>query len=404
MTWFDIQKDDAHVKRERAKARDLRQSAWWQQQCQAGVCHYCKQTVGADALTMDHVVPVARGGGSTKGNIVPCCNDCNSKKSLKTPAEQILDQLFPKKTLRIADPHGFCSGVARAIRMAESALTACGHSCPRPAQQSEHIYCLNEIVHNQHVVAQLTAQGMKFVRRLEDIPEGARILFSAHGVSPAVRVAAARRGLRVIDATCPFVEKVHAEVRRFVATEATIICIGHRNHEEVIGVAGEAPDRTIVVENAQEVEALDIPPEHPIAVVTQTTLGATQVDAVMDALRKRFTTIASPPHSDICYATRDRQNAVRELAKRCDCVIVLGSANSSNSQRLAETAREGGGTAILISEMTDLDRHDWAPFRTLGITSGASTPEAFLDEVVEALVTRFHFSLFIEPVHTVEGT
>jgi len=381
MSWIDLQKDDAHVKRERAKARELRQSNWWKQQCQPGVCHYCKRNVGADALTMDHVVPVARGGTSTKGNVVPSCKDCNAKKTCMTSAEQILDGLFSpeQKRLLIADPHGFCSGVARAIRMAEAHLAG-------------NIYCLNEIVHNQHVVAQLTAQGMKFVRCLEDVPEGAQVLFSAHGVSPAVRQEAARRNLRVIDATCPFVEKVHSEVRRFAATDAAIICIGHRNHEEVIGVAGEAPDRVHVVENAHEVEVLDIPPDHPIAVVTQTTLGAAQVDVVMDALNKRFTAITRPAHSDICYATRDRQNAVRALATQCDRIIVLGSANSSNSQRLVETAQEGGAEAILISEHDELFRYDWDTIRTLGITSGASTPEDFLDAIVETLTTRFHFS------------
>ena len=379
MTWFDIQKDDAHVKRERAKARELRQSAWWKQECQAGVCHYCKQNVGAEALTMDHVVPVARGGTSTKGNVVPCCKDCNNRKTVQTPAEQILDNLFPveEKRLFIADPHGFCSGVARAIQMAES--------------QTGGVYCLNEIVHNQHVVAKLTAQGMKFVRCLDDVPEGAQVLFSAHGVSPAVRQEAEKRKLRVIDATCPFVEKVHAEVRRFAATDAAIICIGHRNHEEVIGVAGEAPGRVTIVENAAEVKTLDVSPERPVAVVTQTTLGAAQVDAVMEALRKRFATITCPAHSDICYATRDRQDAVRELARQCDCVIVLGSANSSNSQRLVETAREGGTDAVLVSELAELYQYDWEEVRNLGVTSGASTPEAFLDEVVEILVGRFRF-------------
>ena len=380
MDWFDIQKDDAHVKRERAKARELRHSNWWKQQCQAGVCHYCKQNVGASALTMDHVVPVARGGTSTKGNVVPCCKDCNTQKTCATPAEQILDSLFSpeKKRLLIADPHGFCSGVARAIQMAES--------------QTGDIYCLNEIVHNQHVVAQLTAQGMKFVRSLGDVPECAQVLFSAHGVSPAVRQEAEKHKLRVIDATCPFVEKVHAEVRRFAETDAAIICIGHRNHEEVIGVAGEAPGRVTIVENATEVETLDIPPDRPVAIVTQTTLGAAQVDAVMEALRKRFTAITHPAHSDICYATRDRQNAVRALATQCDCVIVLGSANSSNSQRLVETAQNSGTDAILITELSELYQHDWTTVSTLGITSGASTPEAFLDEVVETLTSRFNFS------------
>jgi len=346
-------------------------------------------------------VPVSRGGSSTKGNVVPCCKDCNSRKAYLTSAEQIINSLednnpglfdssgdaceeanhstpFSNRGLFIAHPHGFCSGVARAINMAEAAL-----------QQNagrDIIYCLNEIVHNQHVVFRLSSQGMIFVKRVEDVPAGSSLLFSAHGVSPEVRQQAEARHLRVIDATCPFVAKVHEEVRRFASTGINIVCIGHRKHEEVIGVVGEALDRVHVIENTEEILNLTLPDDQPIAVVTQTTLGESQVEKVMLALRARYTHLICPPHADICYATRDRQHAVEDLAKRCECMIVLGSANSSNSQRLVETAQAAGAHAKLISDIAELSLYDWNAYGTLGITSGASTPECFLDETVQWLV------------------
>jgi len=399
--WIDIPSDPAHIRRERERARDLKKSLWWQQQCLLGVCHYCHKKVTPDAVTMDHIVPVSRGGTSTKGNVVPCCKACNSKKAYLTSAEQILntledenpglfdssedetgashhDALLSNRGLFIAHPHGFCSGVARAVNMAEAAL--------QQNPEKDIIYCLNEIVHNQHVVFRLSSQGMIFVKRVEDVPEGSRLLFSAHGVSPDVRQQAEARHLQVIDATCPFVSKVHEEVRRFAATGIHIVCIGHRKHEEVIGVVGEAPDRVHVIENAEEVCHLDLPVDQPLAVVTQTTLGEAQVEAVMSALRARYTHLVCPPHADICYATRDRQHAVEDLAQRCECMIVLGSTNSSNSQRLVETAEAAGAHAKLISDISELSRYDWSAYSTLGITSGASTPEHFLDATIQWLV------------------
>jgi 4-hydroxy-3-methylbut-2-enyl diphosphate reductase len=404
--WIDIPSDPAHVRRERDRARDLKKSIWWQQQCLLGVCHYCHQKVPPDEITMDHIVPVSRGGASTKGNVVPCCKGCNSKKAYLTSAEQILNSLeegnpalfneaddsedvdFSEpedesgaapsdRFLFIANPHGFCSGVARAINMAEKAL--------HPKTDGDVIYCLNEIVHNQHVVSGLSKRGMIFVKRVDEVPEGSRLLFSAHGVSPVVREQAVSRHLQVIDATCPFVAKVHDEVRRFASTEINIVCIGHRNHEEVIGVVGEAPERVRVVESADEVLTLDFPKDRPLAVVTQTTLGEAQVEAVMTALRTRYAQLVCPPHADICYATRDRQRAVKELAQHCDGVIVLGSENSSNSQRLVETAQAGGAEAVLISDLSQLTQHDWSPYCSLGVTSGASTPEDFLEQAVHLL-------------------
>lgn len=274
----------------------------------------------------------------------------------------------------IAEPHGFCSGVARAIRMAEALLGAA---------QGETIYCLNEIVHNEHVVADLVQKGMRFVGSVQEVPEGAQLLFSAHGVSPSVRQEASALHLRVIDATCPFVAKVHAEVRRFAAMHACVICIGHRRHEEVIGVAGEASQHVRVVETVAEVEALAIPEGVPIAVVTQTTLGEEQVSRIIEVLRRRCPHLICPDSTDICYATRDRQRAVRQIAKQCDAVVVLGSANSSNSQRLVETARTSGARALLISDLDQLRQYDFSGIRQLGITSGASTPESFLNAAVE---------------------
>jgi 4-hydroxy-3-methylbut-2-enyl diphosphate reductase len=286
------------------------------------------------------------------------------------------------KRLMVVRPHGFCSGVARAVRTAETALTRF---------RGETVYCLNEIVHNRQVVSRLASLGMAFVRSVDDVPEGALLLFSAHGVAPSVRLRAEARGLRVIDATCPFVAKVHAEVRRFAAQGAAVVCVGHRSHEEVVGVVGEAPEHVRVVESAEEAEALALPADASAAVVTQTTLGGEQVDAVMGVLRRRFPSLLIPASTDICYATRNRQMAVRVLAQRCERVLVLGSANSSNSQRLAETARAAGTEAVLVSDEGQLDAWPWESVRAVGLTSGASTPESFLNAIIDVLRARYGF-------------
>lgn len=287
-----------------------------------------------------------------------------------------------RKRLIVVEPHGFCSGVARAVQTAEALLARF---------PGETVYGLNEIVHNQQVVARLTGLGMRFVRSIDEVPEGARLLFSAHGVAPDVVARAAARLLRAIDATCPFVSKVHAEVRRFAAQGACVVCIGHRRHEEMIGVAGEAPERVRIVENAAEAEALTVPPDVPVAVVTQTTLGGEQVDAVMAVLCRRFPELRLPVATDVCYATRNRQQAVRVLAGCCARVLVLGSANSSNSQRLVETACAAGAEADLVSTMEQLDGLGLAGSCQVGLTSGASTPESFLDAVVARLRERYGF-------------
>ena len=287
-----------------------------------------------------------------------------------------------EKRLVVIHPHGFCSGVARAIKTAESILTRF---------QGEPVYCLNEIVHNRHVVEGLKARGMIFIQALDMIPAGALLLFSAHGVSPEVRRQANELALRVIDATCPFVTKVHSEVMRFAADGLLVICIGHRGHEEVIGVVGEAPQRVIVVENALEAERLDLPCNASLAVVTQTTLSEAQVAEVMTVLQRRFSGLSLPKLTDVCYATRNRQQAVSILAQHCERVLVLGSPNSSNSLRLVETAQAVGAEALLIGEVEQLHQLQWNEVRSVGLTSGASTPEQFLDEAVAVLKGCYGF-------------
>lgn len=290
--------------------------------------------------------------------------------------------MTPVKSLTVVQPHGFCSGVARAVQTAAAVLSRF---------KGETVYCLNEIVHNQQVVSRFTDFGMVFVGDVNEVPKGSLLLFSAHGVAPSVMRQAEERQLRVIDATCPFVTKVHAEVRRFAAQGATVICIGHRRHEEVVGVVGEAPEHVCVVENGQEAEELALASDAAVAVVTQTTLGEAQVESVMEVLRRRFPKLKTPSSTDVCYATRNRQQAVGVLAQRCERVLVLGSANSSNSQRLAETARSAGTEVMLVSDLRQLDGWRWEGVGAVGITSGASTPESFLQEVVRILRERYGY-------------
>jgi len=286
------------------------------------------------------------------------------------------------KRLIVVYPHGFCSGVARAVETAEKALDKyCG----------ETVYCLNEIVHNRQVVSRLAARGMIFVSDPARVPEGGLLLFSAHGVSPEVRRQTETRNLRVIDATCPFVTKVHSEVLRFAAQGACVVCIGHRRHEEVVGVAGEAPGHVRIVENAQEAEEFAVPDGAPVAVVTQTTLGTVQVEAVMRVLHRRFPALQLPGSTDVCYATRNRQRAVGALAKICGLVLVLGSENSSNSQRLVETAQAGGSRGFLVSRLEQLAEVAWEGESVVGLTSGASTPDSFLEDAVRVLREKYGF-------------
>lgn len=286
------------------------------------------------------------------------------------------------KRIIIVEPHGFCSGVARAVETADLILER---------YDGQAVYCLNEIVHNRQVVGGLRERGMIFVRSVDDVPEGALLLLSAHGVSPQVKACAAARNLKVVDAVCPFVSKVHAEVREFARWGMSVICIGHRAHEEVIGVVGEAPDVVHVVESAEEADALELTGDLPVGVVTQTTLGASQVDGVMAVLKERFPLLQTPQSTDVCYATRNRQGAVKELAGCTQRVLVIGSGNSSNSRRLVECATAEGAESILVSELDEVNKLGWTDIQCVGLTSGASTPESFLNEVVQHLQTSFGF-------------
>jgi 4-hydroxy-3-methylbut-2-enyl diphosphate reductase len=282
---------------------------------------------------------------------------------------------FPEKLL-LAAPRGYCAGFDRAVQTVERALEHYGPP----------VYVRKEIVHNKHVVAQLRERGAVFVDELDDsVPEGAITIFSAHGVSPAVHADAERRSLRTIDATCPLVTKVHREVVKFAAEGYTIVLIGHAGHEEVEGTMGEAPDHTVLVETEADVDALEIADPDRVAYVSQTTLSVDETRAIIARLRERFPNITGPRTDDICYATTNRQAAVKAIATRCDLVLVIGSQNSSNSQRLVEVARDLGTDAHLIDNAGQVDDAWLEGKRVVGISSGASAPE----ELVERLVAFF---------------
>ncbi len=279
----------------------------------------------------------------------------------------------------LANPRGFCAGVNMAIECLERALEFFGPP----------LYVYHEIVHNKFVVDKFRRLGTIFVESLDEVPPGSPLLYSAHGVSPQIRELARRRRLRAIDATCPLVIKVHLEAIRYAQEGYTIILIGHEGHDEVIGTMGEAPNQMILVETAEDVEQLDVPDPSRVAYLTQTTLSVNDANIVIAALRKKFPRIANPPKDDICYATQNRQEAVRELASRTDLVLVLGSQNSSNSRRLAEIANGLGRPAYLIDGVSEI-RDEW--FRDAGavlITAGASAPEEVVQECIEYLQRNF---------------
>lgn len=280
-----------------------------------------------------------------------------------------------RRRLLLACPHGFCAGVKRAVEIIEATLAR----FPPP------VYCLKEIVHNRQVVGDLAGRGVVFVNDIVDVPAGSIVLFSAHGIPPAVREAAAAHGLRAIDATCPFVSKVHSEVRRYARDGYTIFLIGKRNHDEILGVAGEAPERVVIVEGEAEARSVTIEDPARVAAVTQTTLSVDDAARVMNVLRSRFPALDTPPKSDICYATQNRQRAVQAVARESDFVLVLGSPNSSNSNRLVEVARTTGTPATLVPDAGTLDAMELDGVRTLGLTAGASTPEDFVNGVIERL-------------------
>jgi len=279
------------------------------------------------------------------------------------------------RTIVLVSPHGFCAGVERAVEVAETLLRV----YPKP------VYCLREIVHNTQIIRDLAGRGLIFVDAVADIPEGSTVLFSAHGVSPAVRAAAEARRLAAIDATCPFVTKVHTEVKRYAAQGYTIFLIGHRAHDEVIGVAGEAPDRVIVVETEAEARAATVPDSARVAVMSQTTLSVDETARVLAVLRERFPRLRTPAESDICYATRNRQQAVRETAHCVDHFIILGARNSSNSNRLVEVALAEGCAATLVTTPAEVSALPLTGVATLGLTAGASTPEYVVTDTIDRL-------------------
>ncbi|HEY5052906.1 MAG TPA: 4-hydroxy-3-methylbut-2-enyl diphosphate reductase [Solirubrobacterales bacterium] len=275
----------------------------------------------------------------------------------------------------LAAPRGYCAGVDRAVQAVERALDL--HGAP--------VYVRKEIVHNKHVVEELSKRGAIFVEEETEVPEGEMVVFSAHGVAPSVHDNSAARGLRTIDATCPLVTKVHVEARRFAADGYAIVMIGHEGHEEVEGTMGEAPESIVLVQTVEEVETLRIPDPERVAFITQTTLSVDETAEIIAALRAKFPSIVSSKSDDICYATTNRQIAVKQLARECDLVLVIGSTNSSNSNRLVEVAREHGAASYLIDNHSEV-HEDWLDgVETVGITSGASAPE----ELVERLVDFF---------------
>jgi len=281
----------------------------------------------------------------------------------------------PPIRIVLAQPRGFCAGVVRAIEIVERALQKYGAP----------VYVRHEIVHNKHVVESLKAKGARFVEDVADIPDNAVTIFSAHAVPKSVVNEAAQRRLPVLDATCPLVTKVHNQGKRYVAQGRTLILIGHAGHAEVEGTMGQISEPVVLVQKEEDVERLDIPADAPVAYVTQTTLSVDDTKGIIAALNRRFTDLVGPETKDICYATQNRQTAVRELSKRVDVILVVGAKNSSNSNRLREIGSEAGIPSYLIADGDEL-RREWIDgARAVGITAGASAPEVLVDDVIDAL-------------------
>ncbi|HKF14908.1 MAG TPA: 4-hydroxy-3-methylbut-2-enyl diphosphate reductase [Gaiellaceae bacterium] len=277
------------------------------------------------------------------------------------------------KRVLLASPRGYCAGVERAVETVERLLDL--HGAP--------IYVRKEIVHNAHVVRELEKRGAIFVESETEVPEGATVVLSAHGVAPSVYENAAARGLNTIDATCPLVTKVHVEARRYAAEGYSIALIGHQGHEEVIGTTGEAPDSIVLVQTVEDAERVEFEDAERVAYITQTTLSVDETAEIIAVLRRRFPSIRAPKRDDICYATSNRQWAVKDLLEVVDLLLVIGSKNSSNSNRLVEVARAGGVPSHLIDDETDIDEAWLEGVETVGITSGASAPEKLVERVCE---------------------
>ncbi len=296
-----------------------------------------------------------------------------------------------EKVVYLLKPRGFCAGVVRAIDIVELALEAYGPP----------IYVRREIVHNRHVVEDLASRGAIFVEELDEVPSNQRVIYSAHGVAPEVRRQAQARGLRVIDATCPLVTKVHVEAVKFARAGGTILLIGHRDHDEVIGTSGEAPPQTIVVASAQEAEQVQVADPENVYYLTQTTLSLDEAGEIITVLKRRFPAIQGPKAQDICYATENRQQAVKRRAPQCDLLLVVGSRNSSNSQRLVEVGANLDVAGHLIDDERDISPAWLEGVRSVVITAGASAPEVLVQRVVDYLQQQFSFGR-VEEVEVIE--
>jgi len=291
------------------------------------------------------------------------------------PLKPIAANTSGEKKIYLLKPRGFCAGVVRAIDVVKIALNLYGPP----------VYVRKEIVHNKHVVDELHGMGAMFVEELEEVPAGARAIFSAHGVSPEVRKQAKERNLAIIDATCPLVTKVHLEAVKFAREGYTIVLIGHKNHDEVIGTLGEAPNRMVLVESVEDVDALEIENPERVAYLTQTTLSLDETVHIVARLQQRFPMIRSPKSQDICYATENRQMAVKGVSKYCDLLLVVGSSNSSNSRRLVEVGQNYGVPSYLVNDSSEVDPQWFEGVVNVGVTAGASAPEYLVENIVAAL-------------------
>jgi 4-hydroxy-3-methylbut-2-enyl diphosphate reductase len=302
------------------------------------------------------------------------------------------EEAMTKKVL-LAAPRGYCAGVDRAVVTVEKALDLYGPP----------VYVRKQIVHNRFVVETLEGRGAIFVEELDEVPEGSTVVFSAHGVSPAVHTEAEQRGLKTIDATCPLVTKVHAEARRFAAEGKQILLIGHEGHEEVVGTMGEAPEAITLVEHPDDADRVEVDPDREVVWLSQTTLSVDETMETVERLTQRLPHLNSPPSDDICYATQNRQSAVKQIAESCDVLIVVGSGNSSNSVRLVEVGLDAGATAAYrIDGVADLDESWFEGADTVGVTSGASVPEVLVDDLLAWLAERGFGE--VEEVTTAEET
>lgn len=311
-------------------------------------------------------IPTAAGAASRPGVAVVAL----SAPTSRTP--------FEMKVI-LANPRGFCAGVNMAIDVVDQLLDIC---------PDETICVYHEIVHNRHVVSRFVDRGVMFVESIEEVPDGAIVVFSAHGVSPAIRQEAKERGLVAVDATCPLVTKVHAEAIRYSKRGWQILLVGHADHQEVVGTRGEAPDSIQIVESPADIPNLSIDDPEKVVFLTQTTLSTDDANIIIDALRKAIPTIKAPPSEDICYATTNRQKAVRAIAPDCDLVLVVGSRNSSNSVRLTEISKNVGTDAKLIDDLTEIDEAWFEGIETVLVTAGASAPDDLVNDLVLALIDR----------------